>query len=403
MRAQKQILFLCQRIPYPPDKGDKIRSYRVLEHLLSRGDVHLGFFVDDENDWQHIDHLESICTSVFAVGLNPMWARLRSGQALASGNPLSQSYFHDRKLKSWVDELLASDRFDTAVIFSSAMAQYVAHHPSCPSKLIVDFVDVDSDKWLQYAASTSGLSRWIYSREAKTLLAFDREIGKLADACSFVSEQEAALFRTLAPELAETTVTISNGIDVDFFSPDLMKTSLVPDSYGRGPNLVMTGHMAYWPNVDAAMWFAAEILPLVQQHRPNARFHIVGSSPTSKLEKLGQRNDIHVSGRVDDVRPYLQHSSLIVAPMRIARGIQNKVLEGMAMGKCVVTTSQGLEGIDAEPGQHLLLADDAHHFAKTIVQALKDAHTARIGARAREHVAASYNWAARMSGFDPYL
>jgi sugar transferase (PEP-CTERM/EpsH1 system associated) len=395
------ILFLCQRIPYPPDKGDKIRSYRVLEHLQTKGRVHLGFLIDDKADWQHVAHLEKSCGSLFAGSLNPLWARVRSTSALLSGQPLSRPYFYNRRLQQYVDQVLETHRPETVVIFSSVMAQYVARHPLRPKRLLIDYVDVDSDKWRQYAQSKSGLARLIYAREASTLLKFDREVGSQADLCSFVSLQEAALFKDLAPELAEKSQAISNGIDTEYFASAGSEGAPLPE-FGAGPNLVMTGHMDYWPNIDAAEWFADEIFPLIRDRHAGATFHIVGASPPQSLSRRSGHGGIHVTGRVPDVRPYLEQCDLVVAPMRIARGIQNKVLEGMAMGKKVVTTPQGFEGIDAVPGRHLRVAEGAQNFAAEVHEALNSVDDP-MGSAARAHVKDTYQWPARMKDFDPFL
>ncbi|TNE38080.1 MAG: TIGR03087 family PEP-CTERM/XrtA system glycosyltransferase [Alphaproteobacteria bacterium] len=403
--AGKNFLLLCQRIPFPPDKGDKIRSFRLLEHLQTKGQVHLGCFVDDPVDWAHVDVLEEKTASLKAVALHPLIARARSVQALAFGAPLSAPYFFSRALQKWVDQTLQDKHIDTIVIFSSAMAQYITRHNRGEARFVIDYVDVDSDKWRQYAQNKHGLARWIYGREANRLLAFDRNFGAAADCCSFVSRQDADLFKTLAPELASKTIAVSNGIDTDFFSPEATQTLHRPDSFqGDGPHLVMTGHMDYWPNVEGALWFAQTILPQVRAQFPAAQFHIVGAAPRADVKVLGESDPhIHVTGRVPDIRPYMAAADLIVAPIRIARGIQNKVLEGMAMAKCVVTTEAGFEGIEAVEGEHLLVAQDSAGFAGLIQEALRSKETEAIGQRARQHLKDHYAWAARMAGFDPYL
>lgn len=397
-------LFLSQRIPYPPDKGDKIRSYRALRHVAEKGRVYLGCLIDDPADWTHVARMEALCEDVHAARLTPSVARIRSTMAFLRGSPLSQYYFFNAGLRHWVDQVLSQHRPDVAFVFSSAMAQYVAHHPHRPPRIIIDYVDVDSDKWRQYAASQKGLKRWVFEREARTLLDFDRKVGAEADVCTFVSQIEADLFASLAPELKDKVLSVPNGIDTEFFSPSNVSLAKkdMPE-FGAGPNIVVTGHMDYWPNVDAALWFASLVMPILRTRYPSARFIIVGAQPSAKLTRLSVRDDIVVTGRVDDVRPYLLHSDAVVAPMRIARGIQNKVLEGMAMARPVITTAQGLEGIDAEPGRHLLLAETPEDFAGAIERVLSDKALGTLGPAARTHMTAQYQWAVKMSGFDTWL
>jgi len=397
-------LFLSQRIPYPPDKGDKIRSYRALNHVAGKGLVYLGCLIDDPADWAHVARMEAMCEDVHVARLTPGLARIKSTAAFLRGHPLSQHYFSNAGLRHWVDEILSQHHPDVAFVFSSAMAQYVAHHPNRPDKIIIDYVDVDSDKWRQYAQSKSGLAKRVFEREARTLLSFDRKVGAQADVCTFVSQIEADLFASLAPELKDKVLSVPNGIDTEFFSPDkvsLKKSDMA--EFGAGPNIVLTGHMDYWPNVDAALWFADDVLPRLRERHPGARFIIVGAQPSAKLTRLSDGESIVVTGRVEDVRPYLFHSDVVVAPMRIARGIQNKVLEGMAMARPVITTHQGLEGIDAEPGRHLLIADGVEGFVAAIERVISDEALGSLGPAARTHLTKQYQWPVKMSGFDPWL
>jgi sugar transferase (PEP-CTERM/EpsH1 system associated) len=266
-------------------------------------------------------------------------------------------------------------------------------------RFVMDFVDVDSDKWRQYAADARPPMRWIYAREASRLLAFDRRVAARADAAVFVSEAEAALFRRLAPEVAGKTFAVSNGIDCDYFSP---AHSFSSPFAGPGPHLVFTGTMDYRPNIDAVVWFARDILPLVRRALPGATFTIVGAKPARDVLALGSISEVKVTGRVDDVRPFIRHADVIVAPLRLARGIQNKVLEGMAMARPVVTTPQGLEGIDARPGAELLVATTPAEFAATVETAIgPNAH--RLGEAARDLMIRSYAWSAQLAALDKLL
>lgn len=397
----KPLLFLTQRIPYPPNKGDKLRSFAVLRHLAKTWDIHLGCFVDDPDDWRHVDVLREFCRDLCCVKLDKRAAKVRSLGGLLRGTSLSEAYFHSAGMAGWVETVLREVRPSSVFLFSSVMARYVPRGgPLRPGRVVMDFVDVDSDKWSRYAARSSWPMSAIYRHESRALLAFDRKVAADFDAAVFVSPPEAELFRRLAPETSAKLHAIPNGIDHSYFSPALDHPDPFPD--GTRP-LVLTGAMDYWPNIDAACWFAEEIFPGIRSKVPEACFVIVGSNPTPQVKKLGERPGITVTGRVPDIRPYLAHAAIVVAPLRIARGIQNKVLEGMSMGKAVVTTSQGLEGIDALPGRDLLTADDAQSFTMAALRALTDEATGCIGASARRRIVASYGWEDKLAAYDRLL
>lgn len=396
MTPSRSLLFLCHRIPFPPDKGEKIRAFRILEHLALRYRVTLGCFIDDVADKAHISALEPYCTELRCFDLPRETAKLRALKGLLTGSPLTVASFANAAMGRWVSDVLAREMHDVVFVYSSAMAQYVMDRDLRGARLIMDFVDVDSDKWRQYAAETTGPMRWVYRRETHKLLAFDRQVAARADAGIFVSDAEAALWRTLAPEAAAKTHGIANGIDCRYFSPRHVWSS--PFS-GHGPHFVFTGTMDYWPNVDAVKWFAANVFPKLRAARPDATFTIVGAKPTNEVSALQSQAGVHVTGRVSDVRPYLAYAHAAVAPMRIARGIQNKILEAMATAKPVVSTAQGLEGIDATPERHLLLADTADDFFYACLRA-SEPDAAAIGLAARRLMEDAYTWERRLQGLD---
>ena len=397
----KHLLFICQRIPYPPNKGDKLRSFSVLRHLAKSWRVHLGCFIDDPNDWQYVEELRPYCADLNCIGLDKSWAKLRSLSGLLKGTSLSEPYFHSASMAQWVDTVLRQVQPSAALLYSSVMGQYLPDSSQLrPRRVVMDFVDVDSDKWRQYSERHSWPMKWLYGRESRLLLAFDRNVAKYVDACVFVSEPEAALFRQLAPEAASRTHAISNGVDFSYFSPATPQPNPFPDGK-RG--VVFTGAMDYWPNADAVTWFAERMFPAIRSQIPEAVFFIVGGNPTPQVRRLGQLPGVTVTGRVPDVRPYLAHAAVCVAPMRVARGIQNKVLEGMAMGKVVVTTEQGLEGIDAIPGCDLLLATGAEALIAETVKALTEPALASIGVAARNRIVSGYSWNDKLDEFKALL
>jgi sugar transferase (PEP-CTERM/EpsH1 system associated) len=391
------VLYLVHRMPYPPDKGDKVRSYHVLRHLAARHRVFLGTFVDDPADWQHVPAVRELCAGVHAAGLNPRAARLRSLAALATGEPLTLRYYRDAGLARWVKDAAARERIDAAVVFSSSMAPY-AKGLGVP--VLVDFVDVDSAKWAEYAPRHAWPLSWLYRREGEKLLACEREVAGWAGRSFFVTEKEAQLFRGLAPESAGRVEAMSNGVDCDHFAPDLARPS--PFTAGELP-VVFTGAMDYWPNIDAVNWFAAEMLPALRAKHPQLRFHIVGRNPAPAVQALAG-TAVNVTGTVPDVRPYLQHAAVVVAPLRLARGIQNKVLEAMAMGQAVVAAQSCVQVLDVEAGREIVPAADGEAFVREVGALLDDPARARaMGAAARQRVLRSYAWSAHLSAIDRHL
>lgn len=393
----EHLLYLVHRIPYPPNKGDKIRSYHLLKHLAKRYHVHLGTFVDDPDDWQHVERVRELCRESHFANLNPRTAKVRSIGALAGNRALSIDYYRDAALDEWVDGVTRKHGIRRVLVFSSAMAQYAMSLRN--ARRVIDFVDIDSDKWRQYADNKRWPLSWLYAREARRLLHYEQQVAQEFDASLFVSQPEADLFKRMAPAVRDKVGYFSNGVDTDYFAPDHHFDNPYADDHDV---MTFTGAMDYWPNIDAVQWFANEIFPSIREAHPAARFYIVGARPTAAVTALAGMPGVHVTGTVPDVRPYIAHASLTVAPLRIARGIQNKVLEAMAMAKPVVVSPQALEGIDALPGRELLLAGDAQSFAETTIRQLKTPDKL-IGSHAREKVVSRYGWASNLARVDALL
>lgn len=394
----EELLYLAHRIPYPPNKGDKIRSYHLLKHLAQRYLVHLGTFIDDEKDWQHVEKVKSLCGETCFVDLAPGTARLRSLAGFFSGQPLTLPYYRNSCLQAWVDGVLENRRVRHVLVFSSAMAQYVSHADQI--RRIIDFVDIDSDKWQQYATTTRWPMNWIYRRESRLLLDYEKRVASDFDSATFVSEAEAELFNRLAPETAPKVTFFNNGVDADYFSPE----QTFPNPYSDGVGvLVFVGAMDYWANIDAVNFFARRIFPAIRMHLPQVEFHIVGARPAAEVIALGALPGVKVTGSVPDVRPYLTHASLAVAPLRIARGIQNKVLEAMAMEKIVILSPQAMEGIRACPDQELVVARDENEFSSRIVALMRGGSDQAIGRAARARVLEDYSWKKGLGRVDMLL
>lgn len=396
----KDLLFLVHRIPFPPDKGDKIRSWNILEHLASRYRVHVGCFIDDPHDWQFTGRIEEVAASTFFRNLGRRQGMMRSLFSLLTGDPLTCGFYRDRAMASWVSETTKVNSIERVFVYSSSMAQYIPENLAEGGRVVVDFVDIDSDKWRQYSDRKSWPMKQVYAREARTLFEAEKRIAAAADAAAFVSEDEAALFKTMAPDAGANVHGIANGVDCVFFDPECGTKS--PYEPG-GPKLIFTGAMDYWANVDAVCWFADEIFPRIRNSLPDCEFWIVGANPASEVEKLGVRAGITVTGRVADVRPYIVHATLSVAPLRVARGIQNKVLEAMALEKAVVATPQAMEGIAAIDGEEIFVAEEATRFADTVVSLAATSDRHQAGVRARRRVLESYGWLTSLRKFESIL
>lgn len=395
------LLYLVHRLPYPPNKGDKVRSYHLLKHLVARHQVYLATFVDDPDDMRHLPTVRGLCADMHAEPLNPRQARLRSASAFLTGEPLSLPYYRSERLRQWVAGVRASHVIDATVVFSSVMAEYALPGDLPPGHpLLVDFVDVDSEKWAQYATQRRWPMSWVYAREGRCLLAYERALARRATRSFFVADKESELFRRLSPDTAGQVQTMGNGVDADFFAPDPARQS--PFAAGELP-VVFTGAMDYWPNIDAVTWFASEVLPGLRARWPTLKFVVVGRSPPPSIQALAS-DAIQVTGTVPDVRPYLQHAQVVVAPMRLARGVQNKVLEAMAMGRPVVAAADCVAAIDARSGENIVAASTSAEYQDAVGALLSDAPRAlQIGAAGRQWVLSSYSWNAHMERIDPFL
>jgi len=392
------LLFLCHRIPFPPNKGDKIRSFHLLRALAERYQVHLGCFVDDPDDHRYENDVAAYCSSSCFIPLSGKRGRLRSLSGLFNGQPLSLPYYKDGRMGRWVDQSWSRHPITRIVVFSSAMAQYVLDERFDSARRVIDFVDVDSDKWYQYAEAKPPHSAWLFRREGRRLESYDKAVARAFEVSLFVSPEEAALFRTLLGDERAQVEQMVNGVDTDYFSPDADRPRPFPPEHRA---IVFTGAMDYWANVDAVSWFCRRVLPTIRQRSADVFFYIVGSRPADAVLRLAGEGVV-VTGAVEDVRPYLQHAAAAAAPMQIARGIQNKVLEAMSMGRPLVVTSKGLEGIGATDGEELLVADTPDLFASKLT-ALLDGSGEGLGARARDYCCRAHGWEASLNRFMGFL
>ncbi len=393
----RDLLFISHRIPYPADKGEKIRGLNLLRHLSRSHRIHLGCLVDEPGDMQHLPALREWCAEVAGFPIDKRRQKLRALAMLRPGRPLMLDYYGHAGLRRWVRDSMARRHMDIVYIYSVAMAPYV--EGARRGGLILDAQDIDSEKWATYAGQARLPMRAVWSREARTLLAYERRAAMRCDHTLFVSQQECDRFVELAPEAAGRVHAVENGVDLDRFSPG---QAFGTPFQAAGPHLVFTGNMDYWPNADAVRWFAADVVPALRQRHPAIEFHVVGANPGPAVLRLADRPGVRVTGRVPDVRPYLAHADACVAPLRIARGIQNKVLEAMAMGRPVIASPQAFEGVRAAAGRDLLVADGIEAMCGRVSEVLAGAHPG-LGAAARTAMLRAYAWPATLAKLDAIL
>lgn len=389
------ILFLAHRLPFPPDRGDKIRSHHLLRALADLAPVHVGCFAESQADYQHEPALRAVAAS-HCMPLRDTRLVPAGLKAVAQHVPVSLAAFRDATLASWVRTTLATHPIDTIYVFSGQMGQYVPD--DWGGRLIVDLVDVDSAKFEAYAADGNPPMRWVNAREARLLRAEEQRLATHADHVLLISGQEADLFRSRVPASLHARVrAMGNGIDAASYDPAAV-TRHAAFVTEPGPHLMFTGQMDYAPNVEAVQRVVRQIMPAIRSHHPGSRFHVVGRAPTAEVRALDGVDGCQIWGEVADVRPFLRAADLVVAPLTIARGVQNKVLEAMAMARAVVLTPQAATGIPASDGVHLAIAeqDDALIGACLELLAAADQRTA-MGRAARDLVLQDMNWPAMLA------
>lgn len=395
------ILYLVHRLPYPPNKGDKVRSFNILKHLSIANNVYLGTFIDDPEDEKYVARVKTLCKYAYIQKINKKYSKLRSLLGLFKKSPLSLEYYNSSIFHKFINDIIRNNKIDAVVVFSSVMAQFVDKnlHP----QMLVDFVDVDSYKWNEYANKVSYPFSWLYKRESTYLLRYERSLALQAKHSFFVTELERKLFSGLAPESHFKTSSLNNGVDSDYFSSLIDFPFPFEQSSQELIPIVFTGAMDYLPNIDAVIWFVNNVFVELAKIYSNIRFYIVGRNPSQLVLNLVS-NQVLVTGTVEDVRPYLQHAAVVVAPLRIARGIQNKILEAMSMGRPVVASTVCVQGIKSNEGQDIISAETPTEFIEKIVFLIQNKEKAElIGISARATIKAEYSWSSHLKGMDKYL
>ncbi|MFB0611566.1 TIGR03087 family PEP-CTERM/XrtA system glycosyltransferase [Aurantiacibacter poecillastricola] len=386
-----EILFLAHRLPFPPDRGDRIRSYNILQALSKIAPVHVGCLADTRADAGYEPILADIAGS-WCVAPRSKPLALAGVQALLERQPVSLAAFRAPRLARWVETTLRERDIGAVYVFSGQMGQYVPG--GYRGRLVVDLVDVDSAKFEAYGQRASGPRAWIHAREGKLLGRVEASLVERADTTLLVSEPEADLLRRRVGSEHEIRA-LRNGIDHVRFDPSIVTPE--PALSRKGPHYVFTGQMDYAPNVEAVCRMASRIMPEVLRALPDARFHVVGRAPAREVMALDGINGTHVVGEVPDTRPWLAGADAVVAPLTIARGVQNKVLEAMAMARPVVLSPDAAVGIDAGPAEFVIAHDDAA-FAESLVGLSHDPETGvALGTAARHFVQERMGWSALLA------
>jgi sugar transferase (PEP-CTERM/EpsH1 system associated) len=387
--AVMRIFFVCQRVPFPPDRGDKIVTYHEIRHLAKTHKVHVFCLADGVEDLANVEPLRAHAASVAAVPLARLPSRMRTLAALGTGRPLSVAAYDEPALHTAILRKYDEARPDLIIVFSCNVAQYAEHFAGVPR--IMQFHDLDSLKWAQYAEHKPVPAKWIYRIEAERLLAYERSIARRFSQALVCTAAEREDFERLFPGVP--VALVGNGVDLEYFRSTGIEK--------RPGEIVFTGVMDYFPNVDAVSWFCDEILPRVQMLLPQARLTICGKRPTAAVRRRAQQPGVRVTGSVPDTRPYLDAAQVFVAPLRIARGVQNKLLEALAMGLPCVASSPAWRGTMAPPGSGILVADNAAEFADLVVRLLQDAALrAKTAAQARATAELRFSWDRQMAALD---
>jgi sugar transferase (PEP-CTERM/EpsH1 system associated) len=376
------VLYLVHRVPYPPDKGDRIRAYHLLRWLAPRTDVYLACLADEPVTAEVTGALRSMVREVAVVPVGGWSRRFRILRSLVCGRTATEGAFASRELAETVTDWAQRVDFDACLTSASSMVPYLRLPALRNTPAVVDLVDVDSQKWFDYAAASWGPRAWLYRLEGRRLRRMERPLPTWARGVLLTSEAEVNLYRQFAAD--GPIYSVNNGVDLEYFQP-------APPA--GGARCVFVGALDYRPNVDAAIWFCREVLPDIRRRRPEVRVALVGRKPVSAVHELGHLPGVEVVGQVPDVRPHVAGATVVVAPLRIARGVQNKVLEALAMAKATVASPAALGGVKATPGRHLLAATTPAEWTESVLRLFNDdAFRTALGAAGRRYVEGQHSW-----------
>jgi sugar transferase (PEP-CTERM/EpsH1 system associated) len=356
-----RILVLTHRLPYAPNRGDRLRAYHMLQGLKDRAEVELVSLVHDDEEAAHVDEVRSFVARVATVRVPKLRNYVRSAMTLLGDTPLTHGLLDAPGMTEILNEVCRRQRPDVVFAYCSGMARFALQPPLDTIPLVLDFVDVDSQKWREMAAASRPPLSWVYAREAATLGAFEARAARHAVAALVVNAREASVARKLAPD-ANVRV-LNNGIEIARLQP--------PAAPVDSARVVFCGVMNYSPNDEGMQWFVRDVWPTVRAARPDATLAIVGSDPTATLKTLCAGDaTIRVTGRVPDVREWLWESAVGIAPLHVARGVQNKALEAIAAGLPIVITEAVAGGLPQAAAHASSVANTPAQFAHHVLALL---------------------------------
>ncbi len=392
---RKRVLMLTHRLPYPPDRGDRIRSFHLIKLLAKHFDVAIACTSDEPVWLQHHQLLSTMANRVELQPITGYGSKIRGVVALLSGQAATPATFFRRGLADAIELWHEQKPFDAVLTFCSGMIHYARlltnpgnrvgadGKPVKPVRHVLDLVDVDSQKWASYAKSSPIPMKWIYSTEARRLRHIESGRHDRYDAITVVSQTEADCYRKHVGDHPGLCV-VGNGVDMNYFAPQVD-----PNNH----DLVFVGVLDYKPNYEGVEWFVQNVMPKLRQRVPDATFHIVGRNPTERVKRLSLKDGVEVVGSVPDVRVHLRECSVVIAPLQIARGVQNKVLEAMSSQRAVVCSPGAAQGVEGTDGEHLLVARDPEQWVSHLEMLFTNrAERTRIAASARQRVEERYTW-----------
>lgn len=383
----KHLLFIAHRVPYPPDKGERVRAFHEIRALSQRFRVTVAALSHSRADAQAADGLRRHCHSVIVAPAGRKLGLIRGMVSLLAGRSVTEGFFHSRRLYRLLRKEFAARPVDLVLAYSSSMLPYALDVPAAAR--VMDLVDVDSAKWACYAQAARWPRSWLFRREADGVNRLERRAFQQCDAVLLVSQAEVQALGCRS----EKVHAVGNGVDAGYFAPQAVE----PVDLGPA-GLIFTGTMDYRPNVEAVCWFAREVWPELKRDVPESTFTIAGRDPVGAVRRLARLPGVTVTGSVPDIRPFLAAASVAVCPLHIARGIQNKILEAMAMAKVVVASPAAIEGLDLQTGRHLLRAESPPQWRRHIRCLLGSSRDrAQLGRAARQCILESYTWPARMA------
>ena len=381
------LLFVTHRVPHPPNRGDRIRTYNILKHLSANYRISLACLADEPVSLESRRELESLCDQVTIVPADPIRRWGRALWSLVQGESISAGAFASPQLKEAIRRWSKTQHFDISLCSSSSMAQYLEAKELANSRRFVDLIDVDSEKWFDYAKDSSAPKSWLFREEGRQLRRLEQRIGRNFHGLMAVSDAEVRLYKRFA--IGGKIHAVPNGVDLDYFS------SMDSDAQKQVPGrCVFVGALDYKPNIDGVVWFCHHVWPAIRERRPNATLELVGRSPVKVVQQLERVDGVRVIGTVPDVRPHLVAASVALVPLHIARGVQNKMLEAMAMGKAVVASEGPTVGLQAESGTHYLTANTVDEWVNSVSDLLvDDLMRAELGYAGRLYVQTCHQWA----------